>query len=137
LAFAILSLSWTLGALGGHGLWPADEVTLPEAIATRNSAEAARLIGLGQDPNARGRVRAGMLAGHDIRVTPLEAAVWVRDAALVRMLLAYGAVADRNELRVLRCMDDAVGRRETHEVLAGLSPEPWPMCNEVQIPVER
>ena len=137
LALAVLSLYSALGAVGGHGLWPADDVTLPEAIATRNSAEAARLIGLGQDPNARDRVRAGILAGHDIWVTPLEAAVWTRDANLVKMLLNYGAVADRREVRILRCIAGAAGDRETHEALAGLSSEPWPACDEVEIPTER
>jgi hypothetical protein len=137
LALAALSLYWALGAVGGHGLWPADDVTLPEAVATRNSAEAARLIGLGQNPNARDRVRAGILAGHDIWVTPLEAAVWTRDANLVKMLLNYGAVTDRREARILRCIAGAAAGREMHDVLAGLSSEDWPACDEVEIPTER
>jgi hypothetical protein len=136
-ALAAVSLYWTVGALTGRGLWPADEVTLAEAIATRNSAEAVRLISFGEDPNARMRVRAGMLAGHDIWVTPLEAAVWTRDAALARMLLAYGALADSHQVRVLRCLDDAVGGHAVHDVLAQLSAEPWPDCSDFQLPGER
>ena len=72
---AALSTWWFVAGLAGHGLWPPDDVTLAEAVATRNNAEALRLIALGSDPNSPSRVRDGLLTnGYDVLVTPVEAA---------------------------------------------------------------
>jgi hypothetical protein len=105
-ALAVASAWWFVGRLAGGGLWPPDRVTLGEAIATRNNAEALRLIMLGASPNQPTRVRAGLLSdGYDVVVTPLEAAVGAQRADSLRMLLASGAVLDGRELRVLRCYE--------------------------------
>ena len=106
LVLTALSGWWIAGAITGHGLWPADQVTLPEAIATRNNAEALRLIAAGDDPNRRARVRDGLLVnGRDVVVSPVEAAVGAQRADSLRMLLANGATVDGQALRVLRCYE--------------------------------
>jgi hypothetical protein len=92
--------------MAGDGLWPADEVTLAEAVATRNNAEALRLIGHGADPNERGQVRDGLLTnGYSVTLKPVEAAVTAQRADSLRMLLANGASVDQEELRMLRCLE--------------------------------
>ena len=106
IVLAALSAWWFGGGLVGRGLWPPVDVTLAEAIATRNNAEALRLITIGADPNQPSRVRDGLLtSGYDVVITPVEAAVGAQRADSLRMLLAHGAVVDERELRVLRCYE--------------------------------
>jgi hypothetical protein len=105
-ALAVVSAWWLVGGWFGGGLWPPDEVTLSEAIATRNNAEALRLISAGADPNRPSHVRDGLLTnGYEVTVTPVEAAVGAQRADSLRMLLANGASVDGRELRVLRCYE--------------------------------
>ena len=92
IALAVASLWWSAGAIRGNGLWPPDDVTLSEAIATRNNAEALRLIALGANPNVPSRVRDGMLTyGYDVTMRPLEAAVGAQREDSLRLLLEHGA----------------------------------------------
>jgi len=146
LVFALASGWWFVGGLAGGGLWPPDEVTLSEAIATRNTAEALRLIQLGASPNAPSRVRAGLLtADYDVTITPVEAAVGAQRTDALRMLLANGATIDSRELRVLRCyehvrreggvrdiLDARAASTDGHEPGTGLDD-----CAGVRLPGER
>ena len=137
IALAALSAWWSAGGLVGRGLWPPDKVNLAEAIATRNNAEALRLITMGADPNQPLRVRNGLLAeGYDVVVTPLEAAVGAQRADSLRMLLAHGAVVDERELRVLRCYEHTrrdSGVREILDMRATGEPD----CSGVRLPSDR
>ena len=135
-----ISAWWFVGGLAGGGLWPADRVTLAEAIATRNNAEALRLISLGADPNRPSHVREGLLTdGYDVTVTPLEAAVGAQRADTLRMLLANGAIPDERELLVLRCYEHMRRDSGVREILdlrvSRLSVEPD--CTGVHLPSER
>jgi hypothetical protein len=107
IALAAISAWWFAGGLAGRGLWPADRVTLAEAVATRNNAEALRLISLGANPNEPSHVRDGLLTdGYDVVVTPIEAAVGAQRADTLQMLLANGAIVDEPaQLLVLRCYE--------------------------------
>ena len=135
IAFAALSGWWIVGAPLGAGLWPPDEVTLSEAIATRNNAEALRLIRLGADPNHPSRVRAGLLTSdYAVDVTPLEAAVGAQRVDALRMLLANGATIDANEMRVLRCYEQI---RRDSGVRAFLGEPADVDCAGVRLPVDR
>ena len=135
IAFAALSGWWTMGAPFGAGLWPPDEVTLSEAIATRNNAEALRLIRLGADPNQPSRVRAGLLTSdYGVDVTPVEAAVGAQRVDALRMLLANGATIDANEMRVLRCYEQI---RRDSGVRAFLGEPADVDCAGVRLPVDR
>lgn len=129
---AALSAWWTVS-----GLWPPDDVTLPEAVATRNTGEALRLIAEGADPNAAGRVRGGLLVnGRDVVVTPVEAAVGAQRADALRQLLSYGAVIGDRERLVLRCYERTRRDSGVRELLdEGATGEPD--CAGVTLPVDR
>ena len=137
LVLALLSAWWTAGRLTGDGLWPPDDVTLSEAMATRNNAEAVRLIESGANPNQPSRVRDGLLtSGYAVVVKPIEAAVGAQRADSVRTLLANGAVVDQEELRVLRCLEQARHDSGVRELLAAQSANDVD-CNGVRSPLER
>jgi hypothetical protein len=136
-ALAAMSAWWVAGGWLGRGLWPPDQVTLAEAIATRNNAEALRLITLGANPNQPSRVRDGLLTnGYDVVVLPVEAAVGAQRADSLRMLLANGAVVDDRELRVLRCYERARRDSGIREIL-DMRASGLPDCSGVRLPVDR
>jgi len=134
---AVVSAWWTVGALAGNGLWPPDEVTLSEAVATRNNAEAVRLIEKGANPNLPGYVRDGLLTnGYAVTVKPIEAAVGAQRADSLRMLLDNGASIDQEELTVLRCLERARHDSGVSELLAAQSTRAVD-CTGVRSPLER
>lgn len=137
LVLAVVSGWWTVGALAGNGLWPPDEVTLSEAVATRNNAEAVRLIENGANPNQPGYVRDGLLTnGYAVIVKPIEAAVGAQRADSLRMLLDNGASIDQEELTVLRCLERARHDSGVSELLAAQSMSAVD-CTGVRSPLER
>ena len=145
IALAAMSAWWSAGGLVGRGLWPPDQVTLAEAVATRNNAEALRLITQGANPSQPSRVRDGLLTnGYDVVVTPLEAAVGAQRAESLRMLLANGAVLDDHELLVLRCYERTRRDASVREILdarlsdgaRGATPGD-PDCAGVRLPSDR
>ena len=137
LVLALVSAWWTAGAVAGDGLWPPDEVTLSEAVATRNNAEAVRLIDRGANPNEPSPVRDGLLTnGYAVTVKPIEAAVGAQRADSVRMLLANGAAVGQEELRVLRCLEEARHDSGVRELLAARSTDAVD-CNGLRSPLER
>jgi hypothetical protein len=137
LVLALLSAWWTAGRLAGNGLWPPDDVTLSEAMATRNNAEAVRQIDSGANPNQPSPVRDGLLtSGYAISIKPIEAAVGARRADSVRTLLANGAVVDEDELRVLRCLEETHHDSGVRELLAARSTSEV-NCDGVRSPLER
>lgn len=136
-ALALLGAWWSVGAPLGGGLWPPDTVTLAEAVATRNNAEALRLIQQGADPNRPGPVRDGLLTnGYDVVVLPVEAAVAAQRADSLGMLLANGASVDDRELRVLRCLERARHDSGVREILDARAPGE-PDCNDIRLPTDR
>jgi hypothetical protein len=125
---ALLHLVWAGGSVVGAGLWPADEVTLPEAVATRNYGEVARLIGSGANPNRDDTVRAELLDTDTGRLTPIEAAVSIHDPTMVRLLLASGTLPDAATLARLQCLNEERPNTAIEELLRALGGEPWPPC---------
>lgn len=85
---------------GAHPLTIGPPRSVPEAIAMRDDAAAARLIEEGGDVRAIGLVRAGVLGDRPLLVTPLEAAVLVDATAMLDFLVANGATVP-NELACL------------------------------------
>lgn len=134
---ALLSVWWTAAGFAGSGLWPPDDVNLSEAVATRNNAEAVRLMEYGADPNRPARVRDGLLTtGYGVTVTPLEAAVGAQRADTVRMLLAHGVFVDDAERQVLRCIEQTRHDSGVRELI-GAEPEEDVDCKSVHSPLER
>jgi hypothetical protein len=134
---ALLSVWWTVARFAGSGLWPPDDVNLSEAVATRNNAEAVRLMEYGADPNRPARGRDGLLSnGYGVTVTPLEAAVGAQRADTVRMLLAHGVFVDAAERQVLRCIERTRHDSGVRELI-GAEPEDDVDCKSVHSPLER
>ena len=134
---AAFSLWWSVAELAGAGLWLPDTVTLAEAIATRNNAEALRLIGLGANPNERGRVRSGMLTdGYDVTMLPVEAAVGAQREDSLLLLIEHGAIVDPPLARRLRCYERVRSDRGIRAILERVSSEPLD-CAGVRLPTER
>jgi hypothetical protein len=137
LVLAFSSAWWTAGRVVGGGLWPSHDVTLSEAVATRNNGEAVRLIQRGANPNQPSPVRDGLLTnGYAVTVKPIEAAVGAQRADSVRTLLANGATVDQEELRVLRCLEEARHDSGVRELLAAQSTSGVD-CTGVRSPLER
>src|SRR5688572_3301978 len=86
--------------LGAHPLTMGAPRSVPEAIAMRDDAGAARLIEEGADVRAIGLVRAGVLTDQPLLLTPLEAAVLVDATTMLDFLVASGATVP-NELACL------------------------------------
>ena len=136
-ALAVASLGWAIGDVRGAGLWPPDDVTLSEAIATRNSAEALRLVALGANPNEPSRVRDGMLTyGYDATMRPIEAAVGSQREDLVRLLLDHGAIVDAALARTLRCYERVHPDRGIRALLEQIANDPLD-CAGVPLPIDR
>lgn len=104
LALACLACAELLGA---HPLTIGPPRSVPEAIAMRDDAAAARLIEGGEDVRAIGLVRAGVLGDRPLLVTPLEAAVLVDATAMLDFLVANGATVPTD----LTCLAADAGAR--------------------------
>lgn len=137
LVLAVLSAWWTAGRLAGNGLWPPDNVTLSEAAATRNNAEALRLIQGGANLDQPSRVRDGLLtSGYAVTIKPVEAAVAAQRADTLRTLLANGATVDLDERKVLRCLEQTRHDSGVRELLGEESTSDVD-CSGVRAPLER
>ena len=83
-----ITVGWASGAAP---FWRDPNLTMSEAAALSNAGEIVRLITVQrQDPNRAWPVREGIL-GAAQTLTPLEAAVAIRRAELIPVLLHYGA----------------------------------------------
>jgi hypothetical protein len=132
---ALCSLWWSVGAPLNGGLWPPDAVSLPEAVLTRNGAEVVRLVNAGARVDRRVPVDPSLLSGGEaVPLTALEAAVWARDPALVRLLVASGSAVDAATLLTLRCLSERHPDAGVRAALERLSAAPWPDCSGVPLP---
>lgn len=117
--------------LGAHPLTMGAPRSVPEAIAMRDDAAAARFIEEGADVRAIGLVRAGVLDERPLLLTPLEAAVLVDATAMLDFLVASGAAVP-SELPCLaadvgaRAVRARLGDRECHsgDALRGVLARP-------------
>ena len=75
---------------GSHPLTMGAPRSVPEAIALRDEATAARLIEDGAAPDEIGLIRAGILSSQPVLATPLEAAVMVDAANALEYLKSRG-----------------------------------------------
>lgn len=108
---------------GVDPMWYVEPVTLPEAAALRDNGEVMRLIGLGADPNEAGTVRAGFAHREAQVLTPLEAAVAIRRADMVEVLLENGAVMDATTWTRLTCFAGVVEAGDVRTLLEQRRPK--------------
>jgi hypothetical protein len=108
-------VGWTAGA---SPFWPDPMMTISEAAALANAGEVVRLIEVEhQDPNRAWPVRDGIL-GSARTVTPLEAAVSIRRAQMVQVLLREGAtLSDAPTRAALICRAADSGASDVVELL--------------------
>lgn len=97
-----VAVGWVAGA---QPFWGLQELTLSEAVATRDAGEVTRLVERERiDPNRSWPVRPGLLDGVTA-ATPLEAAVLARRAEMAGLLLRLGAVVpDGRSRTALICL---------------------------------
>jgi hypothetical protein len=116
-------------------VWRVEPLTLPEAAALYDNGEAVRLIQLGADPNAPGRVRARFLHDNPQTLTPLEAAAGARRSDMIQLLLEHGAVIDAPVWTRLHCIARDVESEEVEEYLAPKRPDgASDDCSGIQTP---
>lgn len=115
LAIALPGVLVTLGLalvacaeiFGAHPLTMGPPRSVPEAIAMRDDAAAARMLEQGEDIHAVGVIRAGVLTDRPLLVTPLEAAVLVDATTMLDYLTASGAAVPEQ----LTCLAADAGAR--------------------------
>jgi hypothetical protein len=92
-AAVTIALAVLVGAelAGSHPLTWGEPRSVPEAIALRDGAGAARLLEDGAGINEIGLIRAGILSPQPVLATPLEAAVLVDAATMFDYLGRHGA----------------------------------------------
>jgi len=118
-------------ATGASPFWPDPMLTVSEAAALGNAGEVVRLIEIEhQDPNRPWPVREGIL-GRAQAVTPLDAAVSIRRAQMVQVLIREGATpADPSTRTALICRAVDSGASDVAELLVktGDGSDPRPAC---------
>jgi hypothetical protein len=117
-AWALFCMVWLLlAALGVPAGVDGRSMNLTEAAAVASHADAARLLGAGADPNARARLRAGLVKNAEMMMTPLEAATGAIRTGPVQMLVDHGATIDQANYAVLWCGAKARSNQEMLEFL--------------------
>jgi hypothetical protein len=120
LLLAFLGSAWAVvgWASGASPFWSDPMMSISEAAALGNAGEVVRLIEIEhQDPNRAWPVREGIL-GAARTVTPLEAAVSIRRAQMVQVLLREGAtLADAPARTALICRAADSGASDVVELL--------------------
>ena len=135
LLIAVTAAMFTALPFGIDPLWHVEPVTLPEAAALRDNGEVVRLIGLGADPNEAGIVRQYFAHNEAHVLTPLEAAVSIRRAGIVDLLLEHGARLDAETWAQLICFADVVEAEDVRALLEQRRPQGAPAtCEGVRTP---
>lgn len=126
--------SGAVSLTGGQPLfWPAQPVTLTEAIGMHDSAEIVRQIVLGANPNARYDTWDILKRDQHVSVTPLEAAVATRERYLFDLIVAHGALLTPEIARTLHCFAVQERAADITASLAARFPPPA-SCDGVQMP---
>jgi hypothetical protein len=100
---------------GCHPLTEGAPRSVPEAIALRDDAAAARMLENGASVDAIGLIRDGILGDQPILATPLETAVMVDGVVAFEYLVSRGAPVMPN----LGCLADDVGARAVRQQVRG------------------
>jgi hypothetical protein len=136
--FVIVTLALVAGPLVGFDpVWRSEPLSLPEAAGLRDDGEVLRLLRAGADIDAAGPIRAGFVKSYEITMTPLEAAVGIRRADMVTLLLDRGARLSATSWTQLVCFARREGAREVEAVLVARRPintSPPPVCDGIKTP---
>lgn len=116
LFFALVSAGETLGATPFAGLTPRNSA---EAAALGRAADVLRFLRAGEDPRRVHPVDPGVISSAVRRATTVEAAMWSRQLALVKLLDREGALPEGAERHDLACLAADLGLPEVAAYLAG------------------
>jgi hypothetical protein len=131
---AVLAASGASALVRGQPLlWPAQPVTLTEAIGMHDTGEIVRQLSLGADPNTRYDTWDILKRYQHVSVTPLEAAVATRERYLFEMIVAHGALVTPENARTLQCFAAQERASDIAAYLAERFPPPA-SCDGVQLP---
>ncbi|HKH73847.1 MAG TPA: hypothetical protein VKA59_20955 [Vicinamibacterales bacterium] len=113
--------------------WPAQPVTLTEAIGMHDTGEIVRQIALGANPNIRYDTWDILKRYQHVSVTPLEAAVATREQYLFETIIAHGALLTLDNARTLYCFAVQEHATDIAAYVAARFPPPA-SCEGVQLP---
>ena len=113
--------------------WPAQTVTLTEAIGMHDTAEIVRQIALGTDPNRPYDAWDILKRDRHVSVTPLEAAVATRERYLFELVVAHGALLTPENAPALHCFAVQEHATEIAAYLAARFPPPA-SCDGLHMP---
>lgn len=131
---ALLAASGTTALVRGQPLlWPAQAVTLTEAIGMHDTGEIVRQLAFGANPNIRYDTWDILKRYQHVSVTPLEAAVATRERYLFEMVVAHGALVTPENARTLHCFAVQERASDIAAYLADRFPPPA-SCDGVQLP---
>ena len=121
--FVLLTATVVVGPLVGFDpIWRSEALTLPEAAGLRDDGEVQRLLRDGADVNAAGSIRPDFVKSYAITMTPLEAAVGIRRADMVTLLLDRGATLDQSNWPRLVCFARQERAADVEAVLIARGP---------------
>jgi len=98
---------------------------IAEAAGMARAAEVLRFLRAGADPDAVEAVQPEIISPSVTRVSALEAAIWGREVALVRMLDREGALQGDHRRQYLACLATSIG---ASEIVAYLAPRGVEAC---------
>jgi hypothetical protein len=131
---AVLAASGAVALVRGQPLlWPAQTVTLTEAIGMHDTGEIVRQIALGANPNSRYDTWDILKRDQHVTVTPLEAAVATREKYLFEMIVAHGALVTTDNARTLYCFAVQEHATDIAAYVADRFPPPA-SCDGVTLP---
>ncbi|HLG55070.1 MAG TPA: hypothetical protein VI485_07040 [Vicinamibacterales bacterium] len=134
IAITVLAASGVAALVRGQPLiWPAQTVTLTEAVGMHDAAEVVRQIALGANPNARYDAWDILKRFQHVSVTPLEAAVATRELYMFDLIVAEGALLTPDNARTLQCFAAQERATEIAAWLAERFPRPE-SCEGVTLP---
>jgi hypothetical protein len=133
-AWGLFCIMWLLlAALGIPASVDGRSMNLTEATAVASHADAARLLRDGADPNARARLRAGVVKNEEMMMTPLEAATGAIRTGPVQMLLDHGATIDQANYAVLWCGAKSRNNEDMLRLLESRRPAAPIDCRTVRV----
>ena len=131
---SVLAASGAVALVRGQPLlWPAQPVTLTEAIGMHDTGEIVRQIALGANPNAHYDAWDILKRYQRVSVTPLEAAVATRELHLFELIVVHGALLTPENARTLQCFAAQEHATEIAAYLAARFPQPG-SCDGVKMP---
>lgn len=114
-----LVLAFMLAEVAGSSVFTYESPqNLAEAAAMANAAGVLRYLRAGANPADVVTVRPDVISSTVTRVNALEAAIWGREVAIVRLLVREGALGRREARQDLACLSEALHADAITEFLA-------------------